>query len=119
MTQRSEEAWSSAEARNSDLDDLPLPGVESEEIEEASETEWEEGQPPSPDEIRLRAYYRYMERQDRDDDEIADWLAAESELRQRDNAGRQRRPKRLEDQAPGRSCEHNAGEHTWESSPGS
>ena len=44
--------------------------------EEASETGWEEGRPFSTDEIRLRAYDRYMERQTLDDDEIADWLAA-------------------------------------------
>jgi hypothetical protein len=50
---------SSAEAGNPELDDLTQPGVESEEIGEASETGWEEGQggattrsptgwPPSP-----------------------------------------------------------------------
>jgi hypothetical protein len=87
MTERSE-AMRSAEARNSDLDDLAQPEVESEEIDDASETRWEEGRPPSPDEIRLRAYYRYMERQGGDDDEIADWLAAESELSRRSDAGR-------------------------------
>jgi hypothetical protein len=79
--------------RESELDDLTQPGVESEEIGEASETGWEEGQGG-------------------DDDEIADWLAAESELRQRDDAGRQRRPKWLEGQAPSRGREHHAGEHT-------
>jgi hypothetical protein len=78
----------SVETRNSDLDDLAQPEVESEEIDDASETTWEEGRPPSPDEIRLRAYYRYMERQGGDDDEIADWLAAESELSQRSDARR-------------------------------
>jgi hypothetical protein len=115
MTKRSEELrTNSAESGNLELDDLTQPGVESEEIGEASETGWEEGQPPNTDEIRLRAYYRYMERQGGDDDEIADWLAAESELRQRDDARRQRRPKRLEEQAPGRGREHHAGEHTGE-----
>ena len=82
------EAMRSAEASNSDRDDLAQPEVESEEIDDASETTWEEDRPPSPDEIRLRAYYRYMERQDGDDDEIADWLAAESELSQRSDTGR-------------------------------
>lgn len=88
MTERSEVARKgSAEAGNPELDDLTQPRVESEEIEEASETGWEEGRPLSTDEIRLRAYYRYMERQGGDDDEIADWLEAESELRQRGDAG--------------------------------
>ena len=89
MTKQSEELrTSSAQSGNPDLDDLTQPRVGSEEIEEAFETGVEEGQPPSTDEIRLRAYYRYMERQGGDDDEIADWLAAESELRQRGDAGR-------------------------------
>jgi hypothetical protein len=82
MTERSVARKGSAEVGNPELD------VESEEREEASETGWEEGRPLSTDEIRLRAYYRYMERQGGDDDEIADWLAAESELRQRGDAGR-------------------------------
>jgi hypothetical protein len=89
MTERSEvERRKSAEAGNPDRDHRTQPSVESEEIEEVSETGWEEDRPPSTDEIRLRAYYRYMERQGGDDDEIADWLAAESELRQRGDAGR-------------------------------
>jgi hypothetical protein len=68
MTQQSEEArTSTAEAIR----------------EEEPSTELEADQPLSTDEIRLRAYYRYMERQGGDGDEIADWLAAESELRQR------------------------------------
>jgi hypothetical protein len=52
----------------------PLPGSESNGLGS-----------PSIDEIRLRAYYRYMER-DGDGDELADWLAAESELRGRSEA---------------------------------
>jgi hypothetical protein len=90
MTKRSEEPrTSTAESGNPDLDDRIQPGLESEEIEDASDTGWGEDQPRSPDEIRLRAYYRYMERQGGDGDEIADWLAAESELRQpRDAAER-------------------------------
>ena len=76
MTDRSEVVrMRSAEAGNAGLDDRIPPRVGSEEID-ASETGWEEGRPPSTDEIRLRAYYRYMERQGGDDDEIADWLAA-------------------------------------------
>ena len=51
---------------------LPAPGSESNGVE-----------PPSIDEIRLRAYYRYMERDGGDADELADWLEAESELRGR------------------------------------
>jgi hypothetical protein len=69
MSKRSEEARTSAAGpRDPDLDDLSQPGVES------------ANTLPSPDEIRLRAYYRYMERQSEDGDEIGDWLAAESEL---------------------------------------
>jgi Protein of unknown function (DUF2934) len=94
MIKRSEEPrTSTAESGNPGLDDRIEPGLESEEIEEASETAWDEDQAPSPDEIRLRAYYRYMERQGGDDDgdEIADWLAAESELRQPRDAAAERR----------------------------
>jgi Protein of unknown function (DUF2934) len=89
MTKRSEELrTNSAECGDPLLDNRTQPRVGSEEIEEALETGWEEGQPPSTDEIRLQAYYRYLEREGGDDDEIADWLTAESELRQRGDAGR-------------------------------
>jgi hypothetical protein len=94
MTTPSEDLQtSSAESGNSHLDDPTEPGVKAEEmidaeLEEASETGWDAGQPPRPEEIRLRAYHRYMERQGGDDDEIADWLAAESELRHGGRGGR-------------------------------
>lgn len=89
MAKRSDESRiSSRAARKSAPGDRDQPRVDSEEIDDLPETEREEDEPPSPDEIRLRAYYRYMERQGGDDDEIADWLAAESELCQRGDAGR-------------------------------
>ena len=88
MTERSVARKGSSEVGNPELDDWTPPRVEPEDVEEASETGWEVARPLSTDEIRLRAYYRYMERQGGDDDEIADWLAAESELRQRGDAGR-------------------------------
>jgi Protein of unknown function (DUF2934) len=87
MTERSKEPRMSSATRNSPLDDRIQPAAGPGEIDEVPETGREEGQPPSPDEIRLRAYYRYMERQGVNDDEIADWLAAEAELSQRSNAG--------------------------------
>jgi hypothetical protein len=90
MSKRSEETRTSAAgARRPDAEDLTQQRVELEEAGEASNTRWAEGTPPSPDEIRLRAYYRYMERQGGEDDEIGDWLAAESELRQRGDTGRE------------------------------
>jgi hypothetical protein len=88
MAKRSEEPrMSSQVARQSAPDDPAQPRVGAEEIDDLPETGREE-EPPSTDEIRLRAYYRYMERQGGDDDEIADWLAAESELRQERDASR-------------------------------
>jgi hypothetical protein len=59
----------------------PAPGSESNGVE-----------PPSIDEIRLRAYYRYMERDGGDADELADWLEAESELRGRVQGRRGEQP---------------------------
>ena len=89
MAKRSEESrMSSRAARKSAPEDRDQPRVDSEEIDDLAETEREEDEPASKDEIRLRAYYRYMERQGGDDDEIADWLAAESELRQPGEGGR-------------------------------
>jgi hypothetical protein len=83
MTKRSEDPlMSSRTARESALDDRVQPGVGSAEIDDLPEAGRKEDETPSPDEIRLRAYYRYMERQGGDDDEIADWLEAESELRE-------------------------------------
>jgi hypothetical protein len=79
---------SSRAARKSAPEDRDQPRVDSEEIDDLPETEREEDEPASKDEIRLRAYYRYMERQGGDDDEIADWLAAEAELRQERDTGR-------------------------------
>jgi Protein of unknown function (DUF2934) len=88
MTKRSEEPRMSLRAAGkSALDDRDRPREGSEEIDDLPET-GREDETPSPDEIRLRAYYRYMERQGGDDDEIADWLAAESELRQERDASR-------------------------------
>jgi hypothetical protein len=52
-----------------------------------------EGQGPGIDEIRLQAYYRYLQREDGDDDEIADWLAAESELQARGDGSPADRPR--------------------------
>lgn len=89
MAKRSEESRMSSRAtRKAARDDRIQPGVSSGEIADLPETGREKDEPPSPDEIRLRAYYRYMERQGGDDDEIADWLAAECELRQERHAGR-------------------------------
>ena len=51
-----------------------------------------QAEPPSIDEIRLRAYYRYMERDGGDTDELADWLEAESELRGRGQGRRGEQP---------------------------
>jgi hypothetical protein len=87
MTTRSEDrGTSAAPSAKPDLNDLTEPQGEAEmraaERDEVPEMGWEAGQPSAPEDIRLRAYYRYMERQGGDDDEIADWLAAESELRQ-------------------------------------
>jgi hypothetical protein len=77
MSKPSEETRLSAEGpRDPAVDDLSQPRVES------------ANRLPPPDEIRLRAYYRYMERQGEDDDEIGDWLAAESELSQRSDGER-------------------------------
>jgi hypothetical protein len=59
----------------------PAPGSESNGVE-----------PPSIDEIRLRAYYRYMERDGGDADELANWLEAESELRGRVQGRRGEQP---------------------------
>ena len=39
--------------------------------------------PASDDETRREAYYRYLRRDGASDDEIADWLDAEAELRAR------------------------------------
>jgi hypothetical protein len=41
------------------------------------------GAPAGDDEIRREAYYRYLRRDGASDDEIADWLDAEAELRAR------------------------------------
>jgi hypothetical protein len=87
MTEQSKDPRRSSAARRSAPDDRLQPSAGSEEIDEVPETAREEGQRPSPDEIRLRAYYRYVERQGEDDDEVADWLAAEAELSQPSNAG--------------------------------
>ena len=78
----------SADPRNDGPDARQSARVEPEEIEEAPRAESEGGEPPSIDEIRLAAYYRYLKREDRDDDEIANWLAAESDERGRPDPGR-------------------------------
>ena len=38
------------------------------------------GNPPTPEEIALRAYYIYLQRAGAPGDEIADWVQAEREL---------------------------------------
>ena len=75
------------ERRGNDGQARPNPKAASEEMEDALGAE-AKGSMPGIDEIRLQAYYRYLQREDGDDDEIADWLAAESELRARDDASR-------------------------------
>jgi hypothetical protein len=93
MTRRPDERSTSADPRNDGPDERLSARVEPEEIEEASQAESEGGEPPSIDEIRLEAYYRYLQREDGDDDGIASWLAAESDLRGRpDPARADRRP---------------------------
>jgi hypothetical protein len=76
MTRPAEEEPTSSAAL-----ETPAPGSESNGVE-----------PPSIDEIRLRAYYRYMERDGGDADELADWLEAESELRDRGQGRRGEQP---------------------------
>jgi hypothetical protein len=39
------------------------------------------------DEIRLRAYYRYLEREHESGDEMSDWLEAESDVLSRHTTG--------------------------------
>ena len=55
---------------------------------DATKTVSDGGPQPSVDEIRLQAYYRYLQRPDGEDDELADWLAAESELGERTDSRR-------------------------------
>jgi hypothetical protein len=81
-----EELTSSAAHQNGGRADRPVAQAEPQDIGPPPESESNGVGPPSIDEIRLRAYYRYMER-DGDVDELADWLAAESELRERAAAG--------------------------------
>src|SRR5262245_55354925 len=73
----------SSETQDSAPKDPSRTRTQAEDVENAPETGREDGQPPSIDEIRLQAYHRYLQRQGGDDDEIADWLAAESQLRER------------------------------------
>jgi Protein of unknown function (DUF2934) len=88
MTGRAEEEpTSSAAFQKSDRAGRQAAQAEPHEIGPAPRSESNGIEPPSIDEIRLRAYYRYMER-DGDPDELADWLEAESELRERAEAGR-------------------------------
>jgi hypothetical protein len=82
-----------AERRGNGRQDRLNAKAESEELEDAVGAE-AKGSEPGIDEIRLQAYYRYLQREDGDDDEIADWLAAESELRARGDASRARSPER-------------------------
>ena len=73
---------SSAKTQDSAPEDQSWTRTQVEDVENAPAIGREDGQPPSIDEIRLQAYYQYLQRQGGDDDEIADWLAAESQLRE-------------------------------------
>jgi hypothetical protein len=83
-----EQGTNSAGTQNSAREDPVRSTMEREELQNPLETGSEDGRAPNIDEIRLRAYYRYMERQGDDADEFADWLEGESELRERAEAGR-------------------------------
>jgi Protein of unknown function (DUF2934) len=82
-----EESTSSAALEQGGQAGRPATQAEPQDIGPAPGSESNGVEPPSIDEIRLRAYYRYMER-DGDADELADWLEAESELRGRVKAVR-------------------------------
>ncbi len=89
MTRRAEERLASSAERQNDGELNGSNGrADSEQIEDTVEAEANWGERPEIDAIRLRAYYRYLERENGNADEIADWLAAESELRRAAEAGR-------------------------------
>jgi hypothetical protein len=79
-----------AEERNTNSDELRDDGLDDGLGEQPEEIEarepGRENAEPSVDEVRLQAYYRYLQRED-GDDEIANWLEAESELRDRAREG--------------------------------
>jgi hypothetical protein len=86
-----EHGTNSVDTQDSARKDPVRSAVELEALQDPLETGSENGRAPSIDEIRLRAYYRYMEREGGDVDELADWLEAESELRGQTEAGRAER----------------------------
>jgi len=93
MTRPAEEEPTSSAVREKDGHaGRPATQAEPQEILPAPRIESNGVEPPSIDEIRLRAYYRYMERDGGDADELADWLEAESELRGRVQGRRGEQP---------------------------
>ena len=87
MSRRAEvQPASSVELQTDGREDRPTEHADPEESREAPGTGSHRGEPPSIDEIRLEAYYRYLQRDNGDEDEIADWLQAESDLRGRADA---------------------------------
>ena len=92
MSRRAEvQPTSSAELQKDGREDRPTANAEPEDSREAPGPGSHGGEPPSIDEIRLEAYYRYLQRDDGNEDEIADWLEAESDLRGRADARAHRR----------------------------
>jgi hypothetical protein len=83
MTKRADERPIRSDSRDDEPEERVNARAESDEVAEVSPGESEGGEPPGIDEIRLEAYYRYLQREDGNEDEIADWLAAESDLRAR------------------------------------